>query len=57
MYCIKCGGKNVNPTSQEHQKVLVERGEFDEQLGSYTEEFEAIVLECGDCGHEMIDAS
>lgn len=28
MYCIKCGGNNVNPTPQEHQKVLVERGEY-----------------------------
>lgn len=57
MFCINCGSNNVSKTTKPHSKVFVERGVYNEQSGQYSEEAEAIVLECSECDHEMIDLS
>ena len=54
MFCINCGSQNVAKTNEEHPSVLVERGDYDERRGCYSEEFEAVVLQCLDCNEEMI---
>jgi len=57
MFCINCGGQNVDITTDKDKKVFVERGEYQEGSGNYSREFEAVVLECSECHHEMINAS
>ncbi|WP_171353719.1 hypothetical protein [Vibrio coralliilyticus] len=52
MYCINCGSQNVDVTSQQNQKVFLERGEHTD--GKFEEELEAVVLECKDCNQEMV---
>jgi hypothetical protein len=56
MFCINCGGQNVDATSQKNGEVFIERGEIGEE-GRFEEEFEAAVLECSDCEHEMVSIS